>query len=173
MSVRSPMSMATAIPVPGKRSAIVCASRSSAQPPCPSGAPAAAAASSKFASCTNNERQRGAPHAERHARIIVGNRVRYCSACTTLDSPWYRITPASGTPATGAIIPFHSTVGLSLSSAPGSRGRLLKSATDGLEAPFDVIPPAPGERQRVAGGAVPRRATHCHHVGRSRNPPEP
>ena len=73
-----------------------------------------------------------APHAERQARIIVGNSVRYWSACTTFDSPWYQITPASGTPATGAIIPFHSTVGLLESSAPGSRGRLLKSATMGL-----------------------------------------
>src|SRR4029077_7396383 len=111
-------------------SASACASRNSAQLLSPS-ARLLGGAAPKLGSCTNRNGRAGSPPAARQDRIINGNSVRYSYARAALLSPWYQITPATGRRASGAIMPFQSTDGLSGSSTPITRGRVEKSASAG------------------------------------------
>src|SRR6476661_672157 len=103
------------------------------------------------------------PHAARQARIIVGNSVRYWAARATLLSPWYQMTPAIGSPASGATSAFHSTVGLLGSSVPSSLGRVFQSATAGLSLRstlYDHVPASDSDGSSPSAPAA-RRTVIC------------
>ena len=54
---------------------------------------------------------------------MAGKSVRYWYARPVLASPWYQIAPRIGKPTSGAVIAFHSTVGLFGLPADAGAGR--------------------------------------------------
>src|SRR6476620_11369323 len=112
------------------------------------------------------------PHAARQARIIVGNSVRYWAARAALLSPWYQMTPAIGSPATGATSAFHSTEGLVGSSVPSSFGREFQSATAGFSLRSTLYDHVPARPTGSSSASPPtRRTVIC--AGAPANPPPP